>query len=41
MVIDVTDMDKLNAMMTDPTIQPFKDKHTVIDPISVYIEVPV
>ena len=41
MVIDVTDMDKLNAMMTDPSIQPYKDKHTVIDPISVYIEVPV
>jgi hypothetical protein len=41
MVIEVTDMEKLNALMTDPTVQPYKDKHTVIDPISVFIEVAI
>jgi hypothetical protein len=41
MVMEVTDMEKLGAMVNDPTLQPLKDKHTVIDPISVYIEVAV
>jgi hypothetical protein len=41
MVLEVTDLDKFAAMVNDPTIQPLKDKHTVIDPISVYMEVAV
>jgi hypothetical protein len=41
MVMEVTDMEKLGALMNDPDIQPLKDKHTVIDPILVSIEVPV
>jgi hypothetical protein len=41
MVMEVTDLDKLGAMVNDPALKPFKDKHTVIEPISVYIEVEV
>jgi hypothetical protein len=41
MVLEVTDMDKLGELMKDPAVQPYKDKHTVIDPISVYVQVPV
>lgn len=41
MTMEVNDLDKLGELMNDPTIQPFKDKHTVIDPISVYVKVPV
>jgi hypothetical protein len=41
MVMEVTDLEKLGAMVNDPTMKPLKDKHTVIDPISVYIEVAV
>jgi hypothetical protein len=41
MVIEVSDMEKLNAIMTDPTVQPYKDKHTVIDPIEVFMQVDV
>jgi len=41
MVMEVTDLAKLSEMVNDPALKPLKDKHTVIDPISVYIEVPV
>lgn len=41
MVMEVTDMEKLGEMVNDPKLQPLKDKHTVIDPITVSIEVPV
>ena len=41
MVMEVTDLDKLSAMTNDPALQPIKDKHTVIDPIIVYVEVQV
>ena len=41
MVMEVTDLDKLGAMVNDPALKPFKDKHTVIDPISIYVEVAV
>ena len=33
MVLEVTDMEKLGAMMNDPKIQVDKDRHTVKDPI--------
>jgi hypothetical protein len=39
LVMDVTDMDKLGEIMVDPTTQALKDKHTVLDPISVHVEV--
>jgi hypothetical protein len=41
MVLEVTDMDKLNAIMTDPKIQKDKDRHTVKDPIIVSVPVAV
>jgi hypothetical protein len=41
MVMEVTDLDKLAEMTKDPKLQPFKDKHTVIEPITVSIEVAV
>jgi hypothetical protein len=41
MVMEVTDLDKLAAMVNDPKFQSFKDKHTVIEPITVSMEVAV
>jgi len=41
MVLEVSDLDKFAEMMKDPAIQPYKDKHTVIDPVLVYMEVAV
>jgi len=41
MVMEVTDLDKLGEMVNDPAIKPLKDKHTVIEPISIYVEVKV
>jgi len=41
MVMEVTDMDKLNSLMTDPKIQKDKDRHTVKDPIVVSVPVKV
>jgi hypothetical protein len=33
LVLEVTDMEKLGAIITDPTVQEAKDRHTVVDPI--------
>ena len=41
MIMEVTDLEKLGEMVNDPALQPLKDKHTVIDPINVYVEVAV
>jgi hypothetical protein len=41
MVMEVTDLEKLAEMMNDPKLQPYKEKHTVIEPISVSVEVAV
>jgi hypothetical protein len=41
MVLEVTDMDKLNLIMSDPKIQKDKEKHTVKDPIIVSVPVMV
>ena len=41
MVLEVTNMDKLMAIMTDTTIQEAKDRHTVKDPILVSVPVAV
>ncbi len=35
LVVEVTDMDKLNEMMKDPKVQEKKDQHTVIDPLII------
>jgi hypothetical protein len=41
MVMEVADLEKLGEMMNDPKLKPFKEKHTVIEPISVSFEVAV
>ena len=41
MVLEVSDMDKLMSLMSDPKLQKFKDKYTVIDPIEVSLQVKV
>jgi hypothetical protein len=41
LVLEVTDMEKLGAIMTDPTVQDAKDRHTVIEPILLSMPVEV
>jgi hypothetical protein len=41
MVLEVTNMDKLMAIMTDPNIQEAKDRHTVKEPIVLSAQVAV
>jgi len=41
LVLEVTDMEKLGAIMTDPNIQEAKDRHTVKDPILLSMQVAV
>ena len=41
LVLEVTDMEKLGAIMNDPNIQEAKDRHTVKDPILLSIQVAV
>ena len=41
LVLEVTDMEKLGALMNDPNIQEAKDRHTVEDPILLSTQVDV
>ena len=41
MVMEVSDLEQLGEMVNDPKLKPFKEKHTVIEPITVSIEVTV
>ncbi len=41
LVLEVTDMEKLVAIMTDPNVQEAKDRHTVKDPILLSMQVGV
>ena len=41
MVLEVKDMEKLQAMMTDSNIQSVKDRHTVKDPVIISMPVVV
>lgn len=41
LVLEVTDMEKLGAIMTDPTVQDAKDRHTVVEPILLSMPVNV
>ncbi|MBK8982692.1 MAG: hypothetical protein IPM38_10330 [Ignavibacteria bacterium] len=41
LVIEVTDMDKLGAIINDPANQDIKDKHTVMEPIVISVPVEV
>ena len=41
LVLEVTDMEKLGAIMTDPNVQEAKNRHTVKDPILLSMPVAV
>jgi hypothetical protein len=41
MVLEVTDLARMADMVNDPKLQHFKDKHTVIEPITISTEVEV
>ncbi|MEP6597613.1 MAG: hypothetical protein ABJA71_16785 [Ginsengibacter sp.] len=41
LVLEVTDMEKLGALMNDPNTQEAKDRHTVVEPILLSTEVAV
>ena len=41
LVLEVTDMEKLGAIMNDPNVQEAKDRHTVKDPIILSMPVAV
>jgi hypothetical protein len=41
LVLEVTDMEKLGAIMNDPNVQEAKDRHTVIEPILLSMPVDV
>jgi hypothetical protein len=41
LVLEVTDMDKLGALMKDPNIQVAKDRHTVKEPLVISMPVAV
>jgi quinol monooxygenase YgiN len=41
MVLEVTDMEKLGAIMNDPNIQEAKDRHTVKEPIILSVQMAV
>ena len=41
LVLEVTDMEKLGALINDPSIQEAKDRHTVKDPIILSTQVDV
>jgi hypothetical protein len=41
MVLEVTDMEKLGAIMNDPKVQEAKDRHTVIDAIVLSMPVSI
>ncbi len=41
MVMEVSDVNKLNEIANDPNLQPLKEKHTVIEPIIISVEVAV
>jgi hypothetical protein len=41
LVVEVTDMEKLAAIMSDPNIKAAKDRHTVIEPLIVSMPVNV
>ena len=41
MVLEVTDMEKIGAIMNDPNLQEAKDRHTVKDPIILSMQVTV
>ena len=41
LVVEVTDLELLGSIVNDPKNQPIKDRHTVLEPITVSMEVEV
>tara|TARA_R110001583_G_scaffold115385_4_gene265888 strand:- start:238 stop:507 length:270 start_codon:yes stop_codon:yes gene_type:complete len=41
LIIEVTDMEKFEAILNDPSLKALKDKHTVLEPIKVSVPVAV
>ncbi|WP_163514635.1 hypothetical protein [Gelidibacter japonicus] len=41
LVIEVTDMEKFKAILNDPSLKALKDKHTVLEPITVSMPIEV
>ena len=41
MVLEGSDLEQLGEMVNDPKLRPYKEKHTVIEPITVSIEIAV
>ena len=41
LIMEVTDMDKFQAILNDPSLEVLKNKHTVLDPITVSMPVDV
>jgi len=41
LVFEVTDMEKLGAIINDPKVQEVKDRHTVLDPIIISTQVAI
>ncbi|MCP4976406.1 MAG: hypothetical protein GY931_09620 [Maribacter sp.] len=39
LVMELTDMDKFKAILNDPSTEVLKTKHTVLDPITVSMQV--
>jgi hypothetical protein len=39
LVVEVTDLEKMGAIINDPKNQDAKDRHTVIDPITMSMQV--
>ncbi|MEZ4793040.1 MAG: hypothetical protein R2783_06160 [Gelidibacter sp.] len=40
-VFEVTDMDKLQSILSDPSTQELKNKHTVLEPVTISTQVDV
>lgn len=41
LIMEVTDMEKFAAILNDPSLKALKDKHTVLEPITVSLPVEV
>ena len=41
LVIKVTDMEKFGAIMNDPKTQDAKDRHTVLEPVTISMQVDI
>ncbi len=39
LVMEVTDMEKFGAIMNDPNTQEAKDRHTVLEPVTISMQV--